>query len=47
MVLEAREVRRLVAEFIVEDMHSLSTVESPAFRKLVSKIPVSSNDKVS
>ncbi|KAL7371960.1 hypothetical protein ABVT39_007535, partial [Epinephelus coioides] len=25
MVLEAREVRRLVAEYIVEDMHSLST----------------------
>uniref|UniRef100_A0A8C9X4J4 BED-type domain-containing protein n=1 Tax=Sander lucioperca TaxID=283035 RepID=A0A8C9X4J4_SANLU len=37
MLLEPREVKRLVAEYIVEDMLPLSTVESPAFRKLVSK----------
>lgn len=48
-ILKPEEVRRLVAEYVVEDMLPLSTVESPAFRKLVSKIPVgtSSNDKVS
>ncbi|KAK1884417.1 Transposable element Hobo transposase [Dissostichus eleginoides] len=46
MILEPREVKRLVAEYVVEDMQSLSTVESPAFRKLVSKIPVNTtNDK--
>ncbi|XP_035987101.1 uncharacterized protein LOC118560298 [Fundulus heteroclitus] len=43
--LEPREVRRLVAEYVVEDMLPLSTVESPAFKKLVSKIPVTTNDK--
>lgn len=46
-MLEPREVKRLVAEYIVEDMQPLSTVESPAFRKIVSSIPVNiSNDKV-
>ena len=38
--LDVREVRRLVAEYVVEDMKPLSTVESPAFVKLVSRIPV-------
>uniref|UniRef100_A0A3Q3MSV0 BED-type domain-containing protein n=1 Tax=Labrus bergylta TaxID=56723 RepID=A0A3Q3MSV0_9LABR len=47
VLLEPREVRRLVAEYVVEDMQPLSTVESPAFKKLVSKIPTNaSNDKV-
>ncbi|XP_060759975.1 uncharacterized protein LOC132870355 [Neoarius graeffei] len=46
MLRQPQEVRRLVAEYVVEDMLPLSTVESPAFQKLVSKIPVatSSND---
>lgn len=44
--LNPREVKRLVAEYIVEDMQPLSTVDSPAFRKLVEKIPTT-NDKVS
>lgn len=47
MPLEPREIRRLVTEYVVEDMLPLSTVESPAFKKLVSKIPVTNNDKVS
>ena len=48
-ILKPQEIRRLVAEYVVEDMLPLSTVESPAFRKLVSKIPAatSTNDKVS
>ena len=47
-MLERREVRRLVAEYVVEDMLPLSTVDSPSFIKIVSKIPVqASNDKVS
>lgn len=46
-ILQPQEIRRLVAEYVVEDMLPLSTVESPAFRKIVSKIPVatSSNDE--
>ncbi len=45
MLLEPWEVKRLLAENIVEDMQPLSTVESPEFSKLVSKIPVNtSND---
>ncbi|KAF0038014.1 hypothetical protein F2P81_010888 [Scophthalmus maximus] len=40
MPLQPQEVRRLVAEYVVEDMLPLSTVDSPAFRKLVGKIPV-------
>ena len=43
-MLDPREERSLVAEYVVEDMLPLSTVESPAFRKLVSKIPVRSSD---
>ena len=47
-MLEPREVRRLVAEYVVEDMLPLSTVDSPSFRKCVSKIPVqASNERVS
>ena len=38
--LHPREVRKLVAEYVVEDMLPLSTVESTAFRKIVGKIPV-------
>jgi hypothetical protein len=45
-MLEPGEVRRLVAEYVVEDALPLSTVESPAFQKLVSKIPVRPSDKV-
>uniref|UniRef100_A0A8C5FPP2 BED-type domain-containing protein n=1 Tax=Gadus morhua TaxID=8049 RepID=A0A8C5FPP2_GADMO len=44
-MLEPREVRRLVPEYVVEDMLPLSTGESPSFRNIVSKIPVqASND---
>ena len=47
-MLEPREVRRLVPEYVVEDMLPLSTGESPSFRNIVSKIPVqASNDTVS
>lgn len=45
-LLEPREVKRLVAEYVVEDMQPLSTAESPALRKLVSKIPVKTNHKI-
>lgn len=44
-ILQPQEVRRLVAEYVVEDMLPLSTVESPAFRKIVSKIPVATSSK--
>ncbi len=48
VMLEPQEVRRLMAEYVVEDMQPLSNVESKAFRKLVSKIPIKdTNDKVS
>uniref|UniRef100_A0A3Q3FTC3 BED-type domain-containing protein n=1 Tax=Labrus bergylta TaxID=56723 RepID=A0A3Q3FTC3_9LABR len=47
VLLEPREVRRQVAEYVVEDMLPLSTVNSPAFKKFVCKIPTNtSNDKV-
>uniref|UniRef100_A0A3Q3FXR1 BED-type domain-containing protein n=1 Tax=Labrus bergylta TaxID=56723 RepID=A0A3Q3FXR1_9LABR len=39
VLLEPREVRRQVAEYVVEDMLPLSTVNSPAFKKFVCKIP--------
>ena len=39
-LLGARDVRRLVTEYVVEDMKPLSTVESPAFVNLISQIPV-------
>ena len=45
-MLEPGEEGRLVAEYVVEDALPLSTVESPAFQKLVSKIPVRTSDKV-
>ena len=45
-MLDPGEVRRLVAEYVVEDELPLSTVESPAFQKLVSKIPAQSSYKV-
>uniref|UniRef100_A0A3Q3FNU9 BED-type domain-containing protein n=1 Tax=Labrus bergylta TaxID=56723 RepID=A0A3Q3FNU9_9LABR len=46
VLLEPREVRRQVAEYVVEDMLPLSTVNSPAFKKFVCKIPTNgSNDK--
>uniref|UniRef100_A0A3Q3QTL4 HAT C-terminal dimerisation domain-containing protein n=1 Tax=Monopterus albus TaxID=43700 RepID=A0A3Q3QTL4_MONAL len=45
MPFESREVRRLVAEYVVEHMLPLSTVESPLFRKLVGKIPVTSTSE--
>nr|XP_029131133.1 uncharacterized protein LOC114917183 [Labrus bergylta] len=46
VLLEPREVRRQVAEYVVEDMQPLSTVNSPAFKKFVCKIPTNaSNDK--
>lgn len=34
-----KEINRLVAGFIVEDMLPLSTIESPRFRKILDKIP--------
>lgn len=46
-LLEHRKVMRLVAEDVIEDVQSLPTVESPAFRKLVSIIPVKTNHKLS
>ncbi|CAB4062403.1 unnamed protein product [Lepeophtheirus salmonis] len=45
-MLEPGEVRRLVAEYDVEDALPLSTVESLAFQKLVSKIPVPPSEKM-
>ncbi len=42
-MLDLGEVRRLVAEYVVDD---ISTVESLAFEKFVSKIPVRPSDKV-
>ena len=34
------ELNKLIARYVVDDMHPLSTVESVAFRQLISKIPV-------
>uniref|UniRef100_A0A671U1X3 HAT C-terminal dimerisation domain-containing protein n=1 Tax=Sparus aurata TaxID=8175 RepID=A0A671U1X3_SPAAU len=34
------ELNKLIARYVVDDMHPLSTVESVAFRQLTSKIPV-------
>ena len=39
-------IRSLVAEYIIDDMLPLSTVESPAFRKLVSQLLSSSTQSV-
>ena len=33
-------MRRLVAEYVVEDMLPLSTVDSPSFTKIVNKTPI-------
>ncbi|XP_041837775.1 uncharacterized protein LOC121637653 isoform X2 [Melanotaenia boesemani] len=44
-ILNPGDVRRLVAEYVVEDALPLSTIESSAFQKLISKIPVGSSDK--
>ncbi|XP_071749351.1 uncharacterized protein [Lepeophtheirus salmonis] len=45
-MLEPGEVTILVVEYFVENALPLSTVESPAFQKLVSKIPVWPSDKL-
>ena len=34
------ELKRMIARYLVEDMQPLSTIESVAFRQLISKIPV-------
>ena len=36
--ISVTKMRSLLAEYIVEDMQPLSTVESPAFRKLINSI---------
>ena len=38
------QLNRLIARYVVEDMQPISTVESLAFRGLVSKIPVRGSD---
>ena len=34
------ELNKLIVRYVVDDMHPLSTLESVAFRQLISKIPV-------
>jgi len=36
--ISADKMRSLLAEYVIEDMRPLSTVESPAFRKLINSI---------
>ena len=38
-----KEINKLVAGYVVEDMRPLSTVESKSFRKIISKIPMPGN----
>ncbi|CAB4067315.1 unnamed protein product [Lepeophtheirus salmonis] len=45
-MLKPGDVRRIMVEYVVEDALPLSTVDSPAFQKLVSKIPVRPSDKL-
>ncbi len=40
-----KELDKLVASFIVEEMLPINTVESPTFRKILNKIPVTGGDK--
>ncbi|KAI4806259.1 hypothetical protein KUCAC02_017092 [Chaenocephalus aceratus] len=39
-LLSKQELDKLVASFIVEEMLPINTVESPTFRKILSKIPI-------
>ena len=44
--LSAAELKKLVADYIVEDMSLISTVDSVSFRRIVEKIPTKSDVKL-
>ena len=40
--MSERDLKMMVAEYVVEEMLPLSTVDSPSFRKIIRKVPVRS-----